>query len=33
MDAVNENLQVVGVRVKYTENRVKWKAVIRCGKP
>ena len=26
-------MQVVGVRVEDTENRLKWKAVIRCGNP
>ena len=33
MDAVKEDMQVVGVRVEDTENRVKWKAVICCGNP
>ena len=33
MDAVREDMQVVGVRVEDTENRVKWKAVVRCGDP
>ena len=31
MDAVKEDMQVVGVRVEDTEDRVKWKTVIRCG--
>ena len=31
MDAVKEDMQVVGVRVEDTENRVKWKMMIRCG--
>ena len=33
VDAVKEDMQVVGVRVEDTENRVKWKTVIRCGDP
>ena len=33
MDAVKEDMQVVGVRIEDTENRVKWKTVIRCGNP
>ena len=33
MDAVREDMQIVGVRVEDTENRVKWKAAIRCGDP
>ena len=33
MDAVKEDMQVAGVRVEDTENRIKWKAVIRCGDP
>ena len=33
MDVVKEDIQVVGVREKDTENRLKWKAVIRCGNP
>ena len=33
MDAVKEDMQVVGVRLKDTEIRVKWKTVIRCGNP
>ena len=33
MDAVKEDMQVVGVRVEDTENWVKWKTVIRCGNP
>ena len=33
MDAVKENMQVVGVSVEDTENRLKWKAVIPCGDP
>ena len=32
-DAVKEDMQVVGVRVEDTENRLKWKTVIRCGDP
>ena len=31
MDAVKEDMQIVGVRVEDTKNRVKWKTVIRCG--
>ena len=33
MDAVKEDMPVVGVRVEDIKNRVKWKAVIRCGNP
>ena len=33
MDAVTEDMQVVGVRVEDTENRAKWITVIRCGDP
>ena len=33
IDAVREDMQVVGVRVEDAENRLKWKAVIRCGDP
>ena len=33
MDAVEEDMQVVDVRVKDTKNRLKWKMVIRCGNP
>ena len=32
MDAVKEDMQVVGVRVEDTKNRSKGKTVIRCGK-
>ena len=31
MDAVKEDMQIVGVRVEDTKNRVKWKMVIGCG--
>ena len=31
MDAVKQDMQVVGVKVVDTENRLKWKTVIRCG--
>ena len=31
MDAVKEDMQIVGVRLEDTENRVKWKTVIRSG--
>ena len=31
MDAVKEDMKVVGVRVEDTKNRLKWKTVIRCG--
>ena len=31
MAAVKEDMQVVGVRLEDTENRVNWKTVIRCG--
>ena len=30
MDAVKKDMQVVGVRVEDSEDRLKWKAVIRC---
>ena len=33
MDAVKEDMQVVGVRLEDTENRVKWKTMICCGNP
>ena len=33
MDAVKEDMQVVGVRIEDTENRGKWKTVICCGNP
>ena len=33
MDAVEEDMQVVGVRVEGTKNRVKWKTVICGGDP
>ena len=33
IDAVTEDMQIVGVRVEETENRVKWKTVIHCGDP
>ena len=33
MDAVKEDMQIVGVRVEDTKNRVKWKTVIRYGDP
>ena len=33
MDAVKEDMQVVGVRVETTKNRLKWKMVIRCSDP
>ena len=33
MDAVKEDMQVVGVRLEDTENTVKWKTVICCGNP
>ena len=33
MDAVREDIQVVGVKVEDTENRLKWKAVIHCVNP
>ena len=33
MNAVKEDMQIVGVRVEDTENRVKWKTVICCGDP
>ena len=33
MDAVKEDMQIVGVGVEDTENRVKWKTVIPCGDP
>ena len=33
MDAVKEDMQVVEVRVEHTKNRLKWKAVTRCGNP
>ena len=33
IDPVKEDMQIVGVRVEDTENREKWKTVIRCGDP
>ena len=33
MDAVKEDVQVVGARTGDTKNWLKWKAVIRCGNP
>ena len=33
MDAVKEDMQVVGVREADTKNSLKWKTVIRCGDP
>ena len=33
MDAVEEDIQVVGVRVEDTNNSFKWKTVIFCGNP
>ena len=33
MDAGKKDMQVVDVTVDDTENRVKWKMVIRCGNP
>ena len=33
MDAVREDMQVVGVRVEDTENGLKWKTLSCCGKP
>ena len=33
MDGAREDVQVVGVRVDNTENRLKWKTMIRCGNP
>ena len=33
MDAVREDMQVVGARVEDTENRVRWRTLIRCGNP
>ena len=33
MDAVKDDMQIVGVRVEDTKNRVKSKTVIRCGDP
>ena len=33
MDAVKEDMQVVGVRVEDTTNRLKWKTVIRSDNP
>ena len=30
MDAVKEDMHVIGVRVEDTKNRSKWKAVIHC---
>ena len=31
MDAVKEDMQVVGVRIEDTKSRSKWKTVTRCG--
>ena len=33
MDAAREDMQIVGVRVEDTKNRLKWKTVIHCGNP
>ena len=33
MDAVKEDMQIVGVIVEDTKNRLKWKTVICCGDP
>ena len=33
VDAVKEDMQVVGVRVEDTKNRLKWKTVIRVATP
>ena len=33
IDAVKEDMQIVGVRVEDTKNRLKWKMVIHCGNP
>ena len=33
MDAVKEDMWLVGFRVEDTKNRSKWKAVIWCGNP
>ena len=33
MDAVKEDIQVVGVRLEDTENRVKWKMMISLWQP
>ena len=33
IDAVKEDMQVVGVRVEDTKNRLKWKTVICCRNP
>ena len=33
MDAVRVDMQVVGVKVEKTENRLKWKRMIHCGDP
>ena len=33
MDAVKQDMQLVGVRVEDNENTLKWKTVIRCGNP
>ena len=32
MDAVKEDIQVVGIRVEDTKKRLEWKTVIRLGK-
>ena len=31
LDAVEEDMQALGVRVEDTKKRSKWKEVIRCG--
>ena len=33
MDVVREDIKVVGVRGEDTENRVRWRKLIRCGDP
>ena len=33
MDAVREGMQVAGVILEDTENRLKWKTMICCGNP
>lgn len=33
MDAMREDMQIVGGRVEDAENRVEWKTTILCGNP
>ncbi|KAF7657713.1 hypothetical protein LDENG_00023190 [Lucifuga dentata] len=33
MDAVKEDMKLVGVREEEAEDRVRWRQMIRCGDP